>query len=114
VSANKKKGGINMELSANMKLRPLGARVIIKPQEVDEKTKGGLFIPETASKERPQVGKVVAVGPGKTLDSGEKLAMDVKENDMVIFSKYAGTEIKLGEDTHLILTEADILAIAEG
>lgn len=102
-----------MELNANVKLRPLGARVLVKPVEQEEKSKGGVYIPDTASKERPQVGTVVAVGPGKVLDNGEKVALEVKENDKIIFSKYAGTEIKIGDVNHLILSETDILAITE-
>lgn len=102
-----------MELNNNVKLRPLGARVLVKPEKVDEKSKGGVYIPDTASKERPQVGLVLAVGPGKTDDNGKRIAMDVKVNDKIIFSKYAGTEIKIGTEDHLILAETDILAITE-
>ena len=96
-----------------MKLRPLGNRVIVKPEETTEKTKGGIYLPDTASKEKPQMGTVVAVGTGKVLDNGQKVPMEVKKNDKVIFSKYAGTEIKINEVEHLILSENDILAISE-
>lgn len=102
-----------MELNEKIKLRPLGARVFVKPEKVDEKSKGGVYIPDTASKERPQMGKVLAVGPGKTDDDGKRVPMDVKVNDTIIFSKYAGTEIKVGTEDHLILAETDILAIVE-
>ncbi len=102
-----------MELNEKIKLRPLGARVFVKPEKVDEKSKGGVYIPDTASKERPQMGKVLAVGPGKTDDDGKRVPMDVKVNDTIIFSKYAGTEIKIGNEDHLILSESDILAVVE-
>lgn len=102
-----------MELNNNVKLRPLGARVLVKPEKVDEKSKGGVYIPDTASKERPQAGLVLAVGPGKVDDNGKRVAMDVKVHDKIIFSKYAGTEIKIGTEDHLILAETDILAITE-
>ena len=95
-----------------MKLRPLGSRVIVKPETTEEKTKGGIFLPETASKEKPQVGTVLAVGPGKILENGQKVALEVKVNDRIIFSKYAGTEIKINEVEYLILSENDILAIS--
>ncbi len=95
----------------NMKLRPLGNRVIVKPEETTDKTKGGIYLPDTASKEKPQMGKVIAVGTGKILESGQKVPMEVKVNDKVLFSKYAGTEIKINEVEHLILSETDILAV---
>ena len=95
-----------------MKIRPLQDRVIVKRVEEEEKTKGGIIIPDTA-KEKPQEGKVVAVGPGKVSDSGEKVALEVKEGDRVLFSKYAGTEIKIEEEEHLIMREDDILGIIE-
>ncbi len=97
----------------NLKLRPLGNRVIVKPEVVHEKTKGGIYLPDTASKEKPQMGVVIAVGTGRVLENGQKVPMEVKKNDKVIFSKYAGTEIKIDEVEHLILTESDILAISE-
>src|SRR4030065_2786795 len=92
-----------------MKLRPLGDRVIVKPSEGEEKTPSGLVIPDTA-KEKPQEGKVVAVGPGRYED-GKKVPMDVKEGDTIIYSKYGGTEVKIKGEETLILSERDILAV---
>ena len=96
-----------------MNIKPLGDRVVIKALEKEERTKSGIVLPDTA-KEKPQQGKVLAVGTGKTLESGTKVALDVKEGDTVIFSKYAGTEIKIDGDELLILSERDILAIVQG
>lgn len=93
------------------KIRPLHDRVIVKRLEEEEKTKGGLIIPDTA-KEKPQEGKVVAVGPGKQED-GKLIAVDVRAGDKVLFGKYAGTEIKLDGEEHLILREDDILGVIE-
>lgn len=93
-----------------MSIKPLGERVVIKILESEEKTKSGIFLPETA-KEKPQMGKVIAVGPGKTLDNGQKLALEVKTGDKVIFAKYAGTEVKLDGEEYTVLKESDILAI---
>ena len=93
-----------------MKLRPLGDRVVIKRVEGEEKTKGGIIIPDSA-KEKPQDGLVVAVGPGKALDSGEILKPRVKKGDRILFSKYAGTEIKIDGEEHMFMREDDILAI---
>ena len=95
-----------------MKLRPLGDRVVVKPIEKEEKTKSGILIPDTA-KEKPQKGEVVAVGPGKLLDNGQRAEMEVKVGDIVIFSKYAGTEVKIGDEKYLVLSERDILAVVE-
>ncbi|MBI2370652.1 MAG: co-chaperone GroES [Deltaproteobacteria bacterium] len=94
-----------------MKIRPLQDRVIVKRIEEEEKTKGGIIIPDTA-KEKPQEGLVVAVGPGKSED-GKKIPLDVKEGDRVLFSKYAGTEVKLNGEEHLIMREDDILGIVQ-
>ena len=93
-----------------MKLKPLNDRVLVKRLEGEDKTAGGLFIPDTA-KEKPSKGEVVAVGPGKTTDDGKKLVMTVKAGDLVLFNKYAGTEIKLDGVDHLVLREDDVLAI---
>lgn len=93
-----------------MKLKPLNDRVLVKRLEGEEKTAGGLFIPDTA-KEKPSKGEVVAVGPGKTSDDGKLQVMTVKAGDKVLFNKYAGTEIKLDGVDHLVLREDDILAI---
>jgi chaperonin GroES len=93
-----------------MKLKPLNDRVLVKRLESEEKTAGGLFIPDTA-KEKPSKGEVVAVGPGKAADDGKIVAMTVKAGDQVLFNKYAGTEIKLDGVEHLVMREDDILAI---
>lgn len=91
-------------------LKPLGDRVIIELVESEEKTASGIVLPDTA-KEKPQEGKVVAVGSGRVLDSGERVALEVSEGDSIIFSKYAGTEVKYQEKEYLILRESDILAV---
>jgi len=95
-----------------MKVRPLGDRVLVKPIEEGEQIKGGIIIPDTA-KEKPQEGLVVAVGPGKVSDSGQTIALNVKEGDKVLYGKYAGTEVRLDDTDHLIMSESDILAIIE-
>lgn len=95
-----------------MKVRPLHDRVIVKRVEEEEKTKGGIIIPDTA-KEKPVEGKVVAVGKGKILDNGNQQALEVKEGDKILFGKYAGTEINIEGDEHLIMREDDIIAIVE-
>ncbi len=98
---------------AELKLRPLGDRVVVEPIEEEERTAGGIILPETA-KERPQQGKVIAVGPGARNEDGERISMDVKLGDRVLFAKYAGTEVKLGGNHKvLVLRESDILAIIE-
>jgi chaperonin GroES len=91
-------------------LRPLEDKVIIKPSEAKEKTTGGIFLPDTA-KEKPQIGKVIAVGPGKTLDNGKQCKMSVKKNDEVIYAKYTGNEIDLDGEKYVIIRESDILGI---
>ncbi len=95
-----------------MKVKPLQDRLLVKRLDTDEKTKGGIIIPETA-KEKPQEGRVVAVGNGKVLDDGTVKPLDVKVKDKVLFSKYGGTEITVEGDEYLILKEDDILAIVE-
>ena len=95
-----------------MKLKPLNDRLLVKRLESEEKTAGGLYIPDTA-KEKPSKGLVVAVGPGKLGDDGKRVALMVKQGDMVLFNKYAGTEIKLDDVEHLVMREDDILAIIE-
>jgi len=95
-----------------MKIRPLQDRVIVKRVKEEEKTKGGIIIPDTA-KEKPIEGEVVAVGTGKVLDDGKVRKMDVKEGDRVLFGKYAGTEVKIEGEEHLILREDDILGVIE-
>ena len=95
------------------KLRPLGDRVVIEPIPREDMTKSGIVLPDTA-KEKPQEGKVLAVGPGKTLDDGKREAIDVKTGDKVLYAKYAGTEFKLDGEDLLIVSQKDILAIVEG
>ena len=95
-----------------MKIRPLQDRVIVKRQEEEQKTKGGIIIPETA-KEKPIEGKVIAVGNGKILEDGKVRPLDVKKGDKILFSKYAGTEVKLEGEEHTIIREDDVLAILE-
>jgi len=96
-----------------MNIRPLGDRILVKRIQEEEKTKGGIIIPDTA-KEKPQEGKVVAVGKGKTTEDGKLLPPDVKAGDRILFGKYAGSEIKLEVEELLILREDDILGILEG
>ena len=91
-------------------LKPLGDRVVIKALEREEVTKSGIYLPDTA-KEKPQEGRVEAVGPGRILDNGERSKMELKEGDRVLFAKYAGTEFKLDGEDLLILRESDILAV---
>lgn len=93
-----------------MNIRPLSDRVVVKPIETQEKKQGGIIIPDTA-KEKPQQGEVVAVGPGKDSDKGEKIAMEVKVGDRVLYGKYSGTEVTIDEEDYLIMRESDILAI---
>jgi len=94
---------------ASAKLLPLGDRVVIKALPKEEITKSGIVLPDTA-KEKPQEGEIVAVGPGKMTDDGKRIAMEVKEKDIVVYSKYAGTEFKLDGEEYIILRESDILA----
>lgn len=96
-----------------MNLKPLNDRVIIKPKEVMEKTKGGVILPDTASKEKPVEGTVIAAGPGKITEDGNRCPLEIKKDDKVIYSKYAGTEIKIDEEDYLILREEDVLAIIQ-
>jgi chaperonin GroES len=95
-----------------VKIRPLQDRVIVKRIAEEEKSKGGIFIPDTA-KEKPQEGKVVAVGKGKVNDDGKITPLDVKVNDRILFGKYSGTEINVDDEEHLIMREDDILGIIE-
>ena len=95
-----------------MKIRPLNDRVLVERLEEEEKTQGGIIIPDTA-KEKPAEGKVVAVGTGKKNEKGEVTPLDVKEGDRVLFGKYAGTEVKVGGNEYLIMREDDILGIIE-
>ena len=95
---------------ASPNLRPLGDRVVVKPLAREEVTSSGIVLPDTAT-EKPQQGEVLAVGPGRVLDSGDRVVVDVKQGERVLFAKYSGTEIKLDQDEYLILREADILAV---
>lgn len=95
-----------------MKIRPLNDRVLVKRLEGEEKTAGGIIIPDSA-KEKPAEGEVVAVGPGKTSDKGERTAMAVKKGDKVLFSKYGGTDVKIAGEDYLIMREDDILGVIE-
>jgi chaperonin GroES len=96
----------------SLSLKPLGDRVVVKPIEQEELTAGGIMLPDTA-KEKPQKGEILAVGPGTRNDAGERVELDVKVGDTVLFAKYAGTEIKLEGEKVLVLRESDILAIVD-
>ncbi|WP_100489441.1 co-chaperone GroES [Sporolactobacillus pectinivorans] len=93
-------------------LKPLGDRIVIEPQEKEEKTASGIVLPDSA-KEKPQEGRIVAVGAGKVSDKGERIALDVKEGEKVIYSKYAGTEVKYDGKTFLVVRQDDILAVID-
>jgi chaperonin GroES len=101
-----------MERSAGMKVKPLQDRVLVKRLEEENLTAGGIIIPDTA-KEKPQKGKVVAAGNGKISENGKVIPLDVKAGDVVLFQKYAGTEVKIGGEEHLLMREEDILAVVE-
>ncbi len=98
--------------SKKLNLKPLGDRLVVEPLEKEEKTASGIILPETA-KEKPQEGTVLAAGPGRTDDDGKRIPMDVKVGDVVLYAKYAGTEVKIDDKKLLILKESDILAIVE-
>ena len=98
--------------SKKLNLKPLADRVVIEPMEKEEKTASGIILPETA-KEKSQEGTILAAGPGRTDDDGKRIAMDVKTGDVVLYAKYAGTEIKIDDKKLLILKESDVLAIVE-
>jgi chaperonin GroES len=91
-------------------LKPLGDRVVVRPRKKEEMTSSGIVLPDTAS-EKPQEGSVLAVGPGRVLDNGKRVEMEVKSGDTVLFAKYAGTEVKLDGEEYLVIREADLLAI---
>jgi chaperonin GroES len=95
-----------------MKLRPLQDRILVKRVEEEEKTKGGIIIPDTA-KEKPAEGKVIAVGNGKLGDDGKRIPLEIKKGDRILFGKYSGTEVKIEGEEHLIMREDDVLAIIE-
>ncbi len=93
-----------------MKLKPLADRVVVKPSEAEERTKGGIIVPDTA-KEKPVLGEVVAVGPGKRGDDGKIIPMEVKKGDKVLYGKYSGTEVTVGGNDYLIMRESDLFAV---
>ena len=95
-----------------MALKPLADRIIVKAVEAEEKTAGGILLPDTA-KEKPQQGEVIAVGPGKLLDNGKLSTMDVQVGDKIYYAKYGGTEVKIGSDEFIILRQDDVLAVLE-
>jgi len=94
-----------------MNIKPLSDHVLIEPLKQDEKTKSGILLPETAEKEKPEQGKIIAVGPGKKTEDGKLIPMEVKEGDIVLFTKYGPNEVKVDEKEYLIAREEDILAI---
>ena len=94
------------------KLKPLNDKIVVKRLEAEEKTKGGIVLPDTA-KEKPKEGKVISLGNGKLLDSGERAAFQVKKNDRILFTSYAGTEVKIDGNEYIIMQEEDVLAILE-
>ncbi len=100
-------------MGTDFRIRPLADRVVVKPVEREEKTKGGIYLPDTASKERPMEGTVLAVGEGRIDDNGKRVPMNVKPGDRVIFAKYSGTEFKIDDVEYLILSEKDILGIVQ-
>ena len=100
-------------MASKLKLKPLGGRVIVEPIEQEERTAGGIILPETA-KEKPQEGKILASGPGERDEAGNRIVMEVKVGDKVLYAKYSGTEVKVEGKKLLILRESDILAIVEG
>jgi len=101
-----------MAAEKKRKIRPLGDRILVQRIEEEQKTKGGIIIPDSA-KEKPQEGKVVAVGRGRVLDDGKIVPLDLKAGDRILFAKYGGTEVKIEGDEHLILREDDILGVLE-
>lgn len=94
-----------------MQLQPLGDRLIVEPISADEVTKAGIILPDTVDKEKPERGTVIAVGPGKLLDNGTRVPLDVKVGDVVVFKKYSPDEVKLDDKEYLVLSESDIMAV---
>ena len=95
-----------------MALRPLGDRIIVKATDAEEKSAGGILLPDTA-REKPTQGKVVSVGPGKLLDNGKTVPMEIKKDDVIYYAKYGGTEVKVGAEEYVILRQDDVLAVVE-
>ena len=100
-------------MAADFRIRPLADRVVVKPVDREEKTKSGIYLPDTASKERPMEGAVLAVGDGRLDDNGNRVPMNVKAGDKVLFAKYSGSEFKVDDVEYLILSEKDILGIIQ-
>jgi chaperonin GroES len=100
-------------MTAALKIRPLGDRLVVEPEKVEEKTKGGIYLPETANQEKPVWGKVIAIGEGKIEDGGKRKPLDVKIGDKILFGKYAGTNFKLDEQELLVLREDDVMGVVE-
>jgi chaperonin GroES len=100
------------EEAAMAKITPLGDRIVVERLEAEEKTAGGIVLPE-AAKEKPKEGRVISVGPGRTLDSGKRTELQVKEGDRVIFTSYAGTEVKVEGKEYLVMREDDVLAVVK-
>ena len=98
--------------TVSLKIQPLGDRVVVKPLDRETVTKSGIVLPDTA-KEKPQEGEILAVGPGKVLDNGKRIALEVQVGQRVLFAKYAGTEVKMDNEEYLILRESDIMGIVE-
>ncbi|MFH1078459.1 MAG: co-chaperone GroES [Patescibacteria group bacterium] len=96
-----------------MQLRPLGDRVIVKPAAKEEMTKAGIILPDTVDKERPEQGEVIAVGPGRLLDSGTRAAMSLKVGDRIVFKKYSPDEVKVEDQDYLVIAESDVMAVIE-
>ena len=99
-----------MATAASTQIQPLADRIVIKPLEETEQMRGGLYIPDTA-KEKPQQGEVIAVGPGKMTEDGKRIPAEVKTGDRVLYGKYSGTEVTVGDEQYLILRESDVLAV---
>lgn len=95
-----------------MALRPLGDRIIVQATEAEEKSAGGIILPD-AAREKPTQGKVISVGPGKLLDNGKTVPMEIKKDDVIYYAKYGGTEVKVGADEYVILRQDDVLAVVE-
>lgn len=102
-----------MATASATQIRPLADRVVVKPLEETEQMRGGLYIPDTA-KEKPQQGEVVAVGPGRVGDDGKRIDPELKAGDRVLYGKYSGTEVSVGDEQYLILRESDVLAVVQG